>query len=327
MRLGLTLFGLETSVKDMVELARMAEDAGFEQIYICEAVREPLVPLVAIATATKRIQLGPGIMKIFLRSPLLTAQSIAQLDEVAEGRALLGLGVSTPGLLAPHGVRYGKPLTRMREYVQIVRELLRGEAVISQGQMYTIHQSQLEFPLHRHDIPIYLAAVGPKMHQLAGEVADGVLTDAALDPAYVQSAVAQVQEGCQRAGRARTSVDCGCCLFCSVANNEQQAIEAMQPLLAFHLAIQPNFAPMLKRLGLTEAATKVQEAFRAGGMMAAAPYVTKEMVKSLTVTGTPTQCRARVEDYIKAGVQTPIFVPVGKNQKEGIKAAITAFAS
>jgi 5,10-methylenetetrahydromethanopterin reductase len=327
MRLGLGLFGIETSVKDMVELARMAEDAGFEQIYIAETVREPLVPLVAIATATKRIQLGPGIMNISLRSPLLTAQSIAQLDEVAEGRALLGLGVSTPGLLAPHGVLYGKPLTRMREYVQIVRGLLRGETVSSQGQMYNIPQSQLEFPLYRSDIPIYLAAVGPKMHQLAGEVADGVLTDAALDPAYVQSAVAQVQEGCQRAGRDRASVDCGCCLFCAVAHNEQQAIEAMQPVLALLLAIQPNFAPNLKRLGFTEAAAKVQEAFRAGGTMAAAPYVTKDMVKSLTVTGTPTQCRARVEDYSKAGVQTPILVPVGKNQKEGIKAAITAFVS
>jgi 5,10-methylenetetrahydromethanopterin reductase len=193
--------------------------------------------------------------------------------------------------------------------------------------MYTIPQSQLEFPLYRRDLPIYLAAVGPKMHHLAGEVADGVLTDAALDPAYVQSAVAQVQEGCQWAGRDRVSVDCGCCLFCAVANNEQHAIEAMQPILALLLAIQPNFAPNLKRLGFTEAAAKVQEAFRAGGTMAAAPYVTKDMVKNLTVTGTPMQCRARVEDYINAGVHTPILVPVGKNTKEGIKAAITAFAS
>src|SRR5262249_678451 len=106
-----------------------------------------LVPLVAIATATKRIQLGPGIMPIFLRSPLLTVQSIAQLDEVSEGRAILGLGVSTPALLAPHGVLYGKPLTRMREYMQIVRGLLRGETVSHQGQVYNIQPSQLEFPL------------------------------------------------------------------------------------------------------------------------------------------------------------------------------------
>ena len=112
-----------------------------------------------------------------------------------------------------------------------------------------------------------------------------------------------------------------------MAHNEQHAIEAMQPLLAFHLAIQPNFAPNLQRLGFTEAAAKVQEAFRVGGMMAAAPYVTKDMVKSLTVTGTPMQCRARVEDYLKAGVHTPILVPVGMNTKERIKAAITAFAS
>jgi 5,10-methylenetetrahydromethanopterin reductase len=327
MKMGLSLFGFDTTVKDMVELARLAEDAGFAQIYTIEAVRESLVPLVAIATATKRIQLGPGIMNIFLRSPLLTAQSIAQLDEVSEGRALLGLGVSVTGFVEPHGVHYGKPLTRMREYIQLVRGLLRGEAVSAQGQIYHAQGMQLQFQPYRSAIPIYLAAVGPKMHQLAGEVADGVLTDLALDPAYVQSAVAQVQEGCQRAGRARASVDCGCYLFCAVAHNEQQAIETMQPTLAFSIAIQPNFAPVLKRLGFTEAAAKVQEAFRAGGMMAAAPYVTKDMVKSLTVTGTPTQCRARVEEYVKAGVQTPILVPVGKNQKEGIKAAITAFAS
>jgi 5,10-methylenetetrahydromethanopterin reductase len=113
-------------------------------------------------------------MPIFLRSPLLTVQSIAQLDEVSEGRAILGLGVSTPSLLAPHGVPYGKPLTRMREYIQIVRGLLRGETVSYQGQVYNIPQSQREFPFHRRDIPIYLAAIGPKMHQLVGEVADGV---------------------------------------------------------------------------------------------------------------------------------------------------------
>jgi 5,10-methylenetetrahydromethanopterin reductase len=327
MRLGLSLFGLEKSVKDMVELARLAEDAGFEQLYTVEAVRESLVPLVAIATATKRIQLGPGIMPIFLRSPLLTVQSIAQLDEVSEGRAILGLGVSTPGLLAPHGVPYGKPLTRMREYIQIVRGLLRGETVSHQGQMYNIQQSQLEFPLHRRDIPIYLAAIGPKMHQLVGEVADGVLSDLWQDAAYVRFAVEQVQEGCRKAGRDIASVDIGGYLFCAVANSEQEATEAMRPIIAFFVALQPNLAPLLKRLGFAEAAARVQEAFRAGGLGAATHYVTEDMVQSLSATGTPAQCRARLEEFIKAGVQTPILVPTGKDHKEGIKAAIKAFTS
>lgn len=326
-RMGLSLFGFDTSVKDMVELARLAEDAGFEQLYTIEAIRESLVPLVAIATATKRIQLGPGIMNIFLRSPLLTAQSIAQLDEVAEGRALLGLGVSVTGLVEAHGVRYGKPLTRMKEYLPIVRGLLRGEAVSHQGQVYRIHRSQLQFPPLRSDIPIYLAAIGPKMHQLAGEMADGVLTDWMLDPDYVQSALEHVQEGCQRAGRAMATVDRGCYLLCSVANSEREAVEAVQPTVAFSLALQPNLDPVLKRLGFIEAVAKVRAAFRAGDMVTAAQSVSEDIVRSLTVTGTPAQCRARLEEYIKAGVQTPILVPVGKDHKEGIQAAIKAFTS
>ena len=101
----------------------------------------------------------------------------------------------------------------------------------------------------------------------------------------------------------------------------------MQPIIAFFVAIQPNIAPLLKRLGFAEAAAGVQEAFRAGGLEAATQYVTEDMIKSLSATGTPAQCRARLEEFIKAGVQTPIIVPTGKDHKEGIKAAIKAFTS
>ncbi len=186
MKLGLNLGFLTSSDPNPVPLAIEAEKLGYDSVWVAEAWGSDAVSLLAwVGASTKRISLGTAILQIPSRTPALTAMTAATLDRLSGGRLLLGLGVSGPQVIEGwHGVPYGKPLTRTRETVEIVRRILaRDEPLVFRGESYTIpaEGSELGKPLKlmmaplRKTIPIYLAALGPKNVALAAEIADGWL--------------------------------------------------------------------------------------------------------------------------------------------------------
>ena len=201
--LGVRL-GNETQLSpaDIQGLALVAEDLGYQEIWMTEgAGRDSLTQLASIATATNRIVAGTGILPIYSRTPLITAMSAAGLAAVSGGRFILGLGVGNrPATENGHGVTFANPLDRLRETIYIVRRLLQGEEVTFHGKALKVTEVSLGDAAPKEKVPIYIAALGPRMLRLAGEIADGVLLSWAAS-SYLKEAIRQVREGAVSAGR------------------------------------------------------------------------------------------------------------------------------
>ena len=171
-RVGLRLdTGPQLDPIQLLELVRLAEDRGYETVWVPEGNgRDAMSQLTAFAAGTSRIGLGTGILPVFTRTPTLLAMSAGGLDAISQKRFILGLGVGHKSSVENgQGVSFSRPMTRLRETVEVVRRLLRGEQVTSSGRVYSFSNASLGFDPVRADVPIYLAALGPKMIELAGK--------------------------------------------------------------------------------------------------------------------------------------------------------------
>ena len=165
------------SVEELLDYARLADRVGYDTIFVPESwSRDAFTTLGAIAAVTERVRLGPGIVNVFSRTPALIAQSIATLDELSGGRAVLGLGTSGPVVIENwHGMSFERALRRTRETVEIVKLALKGGPVDYSGEIFSLKGFRLGFKPVRDDIPIFIASIGPRNNRLAGEIADGWL--------------------------------------------------------------------------------------------------------------------------------------------------------
>src|SRR5688500_5676939 len=195
----------------MVRLSQRAEARGFESVWVAETrmTRDAFVPLAAIAQATERVRLGSGIVNAYTRNPVVIAISFIGLEELAPGRVVMGLGCGSPLVLAPQGIAFEKPLTRLREYCDVIPRLIRGEEVTYDGEAVRLEGAQVEDLLSqaaapggpRTSIPLCIGATGPRALEYAGEVADAVMLNISLPTDYVRDAVGRIAEGARRAGR------------------------------------------------------------------------------------------------------------------------------
>jgi 5,10-methylenetetrahydromethanopterin reductase len=311
-RLGLGLLGAP-EVRTMVEPAQLAEIRGFESVWVAETrlTRDGITPCAAIAMATTRLKIATGIVNVYTRGAVLTAVSFVSLDEVSQGRIIMGLGTGSPLVLKPQGVAFHKPLTRLRETIEVVQALIRGDAVTLIGETIQVTAAQLEMtPLRRH-IPLYLGVTCPKALELAGEKADGVILNAFLPTTYVERALVRVEAGAKRAGKRLAEVDISGAVVVSVDPDATSAKDRSRRFIGLYLALFPNIA---QETHLPEdLIQQVRAAFHQGGPEAAAAYIDDEVVEYLTASGTPAECRRKIEAYRAAGVQLPILFPVDPN--------------
>jgi alkanesulfonate monooxygenase SsuD/methylene tetrahydromethanopterin reductase-like flavin-dependent oxidoreductase (luciferase family) len=190
-------------IADILQCARVAEEAGFGFISVAESFyRDGAALAAAIACNTRTIRLGTSVFPIYTRTPFQLAMAMASLDELSSGRmGYLGLGVGYRNRTEDYfGIKIERPLERMREYVDIIRRLLAGDETGYQGEFFRFKTFPkfAGLPLH---IPIYFGSSGAKMLSLAGEVADGVILNSLVTPAHIQQAKALMQQGAARAGR------------------------------------------------------------------------------------------------------------------------------
>ena len=186
---GVTMAFHSTSVPEIAAWAADAEQRGVPAVWLSEAWRELAVPLTAVAAATHHIPIGAGVMQIFPAHPVLTALQAMQLQELSGGRFELGLGLGA-GFVVERwfGVPYERPLRRMKEFVEVVRGVMdsrHGRPFSYAGEIFRVHKYTMPFGTELPDVPVSIAAVGPKMLELAGEVADGVILGAIHSPAYL----------------------------------------------------------------------------------------------------------------------------------------------
>lgn len=302
-RLSASLIFEKTSIAEHVELARALEAGGLERVWLGEAWREPVVPLAALAIGTERIGLGTAIAQIYPVNPVIVAQQAAQLQELASGRFALGLGLGASFVVERwFGVPYERPLRRAREFIEIVRGVLsspeRGPFSYD-GELLCTQKYQLPFADHAVKVPIHLAAIGPKMQELAGELADGIIVGALHSEASMHETRARLAKGAARAGRDVDEIDLWFYLTCCVSRDGERARTLARRSLVY-LAQYPHYLNVYEQEGFGPVTAQIASLVRGRRMDEAEAAVTNEMVERFAVAGTPEECRqqlARFERY------------------------------
>jgi F420-dependent oxidoreductase-like protein len=286
--------------------------------------------LAWIAGQTSRIDVGAAVMQIPARTPAMTAMTAATIDTISGGRFRLGLGVSGPQVSEGwHGVRFGKPLARTREYVDIVKLALARKPVAYDGEHYTLplpdgpgKALRLGFHPPRASIPIYLAAVGPKNLELAGEIADGWLAiffapDAAGE--YLQ----HIERGRAKSGAGLTGFDVAPSVPLVVGDDLAACADAIRPYAALYVggmgSREQNFYNQLAvRMGYADAAKTVQDLYLDKKLRDAAAAVPQEFIERTSILGNKIQITERLRQYAAAGVGTLSVSPYVGDLESGI---------
>jgi F420-dependent oxidoreductase-like protein len=275
-----------------------------------------------MAARTSRIRLGSGIMQAGTRTPALLAMTSLSLASMSKGRFVLGLGVSGPQVIEGwHGIRFDRPLTRMRETVEIVRRAVRGERVAFKGQVYELPLPGGEGKALRTsarpqpDVPIYLATLSPRSLEMTGEIADGWLGTSFM-PEHARVFFDHIEAGAKRAGRALAALDLQAGGHVAFGDDVERLIAARKPGLAFTLGAmgsrQHNFYnDAFKRAGYVDAATEVQRLWLDGKRDEAAARVPDDLAVKVNLLGTEAMVRERLGIYRASGLTTLRVDPAG----------------
>lgn len=298
------LYAWTESLDELAAVASRAERAGFRTVWSAELHRSAFVPVAAMAATTSSIGLGSGVALAFARSPMVTALSALDIDELTGGRFILGLGSGVRRLNEDwHGVEWRRPVRRLRETVEIIRALVEsshlGEPLVVEGEVQSIRLRGYERPFKpvRPSIPIHLAAVGPQMTRLAGEIADGWLAHELGSPAFVKERILpHLADGLDRGSRDRKEIDMVASACCVVLPDGQEALRQTAGLVAFYASVR-TYTDFFEFHGFGDEARRIQDLFREGdieGMMEATP---DEMVDAVTLSGTPERAREKLATY------------------------------
>ena len=302
MRLGLYILGDGMRLSQIGELAAQAEAAGLESVWTGEYWHSGFQTAAAAARATTGVRIGTGIVQAFPRTPLTTALEALDVDDIAGGRLILGLGPQVRRYNERlHGIEYGKPVQRMREYVQALtslRGLAAGQSpAMPRGEYYGFDLTGFTRPVPavRDAIPIYLSAVRPAMTRLAGECADGLVGHPMSSAKDIASYGEWLAEGAARTGRDPAQIEHVQFVICSVAADEAQARREAAQQIALYAATQ-TYAYRLEQLGFADERAAIRSAYQARDLAAMARAVTGRVLDAFAVAGPPDQVRAGLLD-------------------------------
>jgi alkanesulfonate monooxygenase SsuD/methylene tetrahydromethanopterin reductase-like flavin-dependent oxidoreductase (luciferase family) len=284
-----------TPVPEIAAWAADAEQRGVPAVWLSEAWRELAVPLAAVAAATQRIPIGAGVMQIFPAHPVLTALQAMQLQELSGGRFELGLGLGA-GFVVERwfGVPYERPLRRMKEFVEVVRGVMdsrHGRPFSYAGEIFRVHKYTMPFGAELPDVPVSIAAVGPKMLELAGEVADGVILGAIHSPAYLAEVRRRLAAGAACAERDATSVAVRAMSLCAASVDREESRRIARGAIAYTVQYE-HYRKRMAEEGFGELAEIVAEKVRAHEQQEALALIGDDMVDQFTICGTPEECQA-----------------------------------
>ena len=294
----------------LLELAPLVEDAGFGTFWKGESnSTDPLVVMSGMAARTKTLKVGSAIYHIYGRSPVTMGIQAATLQDLSNGRLMLGLGVANKTIAAWHGGVFDRPLRRIREYVEIVRKVAAGERVEYAGEKYsTGKRFQLSWKPRHPALTVFLAGLGPKMTRLVGEIAEGVCINMGI-PSKIREIAGRVRQGAADAGRDPDKVEIMAKVRVSVHPDRAVARKRLRQVLTFY-NIADHYSTMLKDCGFEPEVTAIQEAFRANGFKAAVQALTDDYMDKLPVIPATSveEVRDRLGPIREAGV-TRLSIP------------------
>ena len=319
-------------VRDVAEAARIAEAAGFDSVWATEFyAHSATVGLAAMAHATRSIELGSAIAYAFGRTPLVLAAEARDLDELCEGRLILGLGTGTKRMQREwHGLDGEHPAGRMEELIPLLRRVLRlHEGPIDhEGRFYRlkVQPTAPVGPPRRADLPIYMAGVNPRMIEAAGRVADGLVGHPLFTPEYVREVVRPaLARGAERAGREEPVPIAGY-LTCSVDEDRERARQEARAIVAFNSTVK-TYEVVHRLHGFEPQVEAIRSAWRSGDFAGMAAAVSDGMLDTIALAGTPEEVRRRFEQRWAGLYERTLFWPPAFRGLEGVRAVVDAFAA
>lgn len=312
------------------ELARLAEAHGFGCAWAGEANnKDPTVMLAAIAAVTSKLRIGSAVYHILGRSPATLALQAVGLDELSRGRFLLGVGVSNPTIARWHGVSLDHPLGRVSEYLEIVRTAMRGEKLKFQGRFFSSEGFKLAFKPSGREIPLYLAAFGPKMSRLVGRVADGVLINMA-NPSEIERIAETVRAGAKEEGKDPEAVEIICKVRCSIAPDYSIAREALSHALTFYV-LADYYRDLLSRMGFAAEVEAMRSTWKEKGFHSARAMVTDRLFHGLPFLAATSvdEIQQGIKPYFEAGATRIIlpYVPCSEDVVEEMGSFLRAWGN
>jgi len=323
---------LSGSTDELTSVAREVEQLGYEFLWANDdrLQRDVFSMLATFAACTERVRLGPGVTNPFSRHPALIASAVATLDDLSGGRAVLGLGAGGTNHRAL-GVERRKPATALREAVKLIRGLLAGKTVSVDGAVIKAQDAVLEFAPRRADLPVYLGARGPRILELAGELADGVIVGNVASRHGWEYALERVGAGAARAGRPVTELEAVAWLYCSLDDDGDAALDAVRPMVATSLATS---RPVLDELGVDMPSRFADEMARRdwslahADVAAAGRLIPTDVITKFALAGTPATCRTQAEELLGAFPQiSQLAIVPFANARQTVRDVVSRFSS
>lgn len=318
-----------------LEMARYAEAHGFSEIWQADTrlARDCVVLMSAFLATTRNLRIGSGVLPIWTRNPAVIAATWSTMWELAgqvdgRSRVMLGLGAWWEPIAGRVGVDRHHPLQAMREHVEALRGLFSMQEISYQGDFIQLDRVRLDVAYgdtSPRDIPIYIGATGDKMLELAGEIADGVVLNYVVSVDYIRRAVERVAEGARRAGRTLEQVDRPELIVCSLSDHDPAAAMAeAKKLVAYYLATEPHImkASRVSQDLLDEVQAIMSWPATEEDYRKASRVIPDDVARELMAVGDTATCRAKVREYLDAGVTCPILYPL----MDDIRAVVDAFS-
>jgi 5,10-methylenetetrahydromethanopterin reductase len=320
---GIALDGM-TPIGNMIDLARQADRAGVHSLWVAEHVgyRDGLASSMALLTATTKITVAPAATSIYSRHPMITAMTGATLAEYAPERVILTMATGNP---RAHGKEMGldleRPVAVMREYVQVLRALWSGRPLTFTGEYFRLTDATF-YVFPRRQPPLFIAAIGPRMLELAGEIADGAVFSAGLSPEALRRCIDLVRVGASRAGRDAHTIRTVAILIAAVDRDSQRARRHARAFFAY--ALRNRF--IANNAHFTGTAIDVPAAADAaarGDWNTATALIPDGTLGDYAIAGTPDECAAQLKRFLVDGLDVPVLLPVGdaEARKETVKLA------
>jgi probable F420-dependent oxidoreductase len=310
MRIGIVLAPFAAlPAAEFIAIAREAEARGYHMAWTGEASGYDAITLMAtIATHTERLHVGSAVVPVQTRTPVVLGQSVATLNHLAPDRVVLGIGLSSRVIVGDwHGLTFAPSVQQVREAVQIIRIVAAGERASFEGTFYRVKNFRLTAPPPARPVRIVLAALGPEMLELAGEIADGVVLNW-IPPETVPLSIQHLEAGARKAGRTLDGFEIASFIRTCVTDEVPAAREALARDITGYATVDA-YASFFRSAGFVDEVDAVNAAWRAGDRSGAVKQVSRRFLDGLGVVGPEALCRERVAEFVRAGLTQPVIVP------------------
>lgn len=319
MRIAYSLGSLLT-VNQVIECSKILSHYNPDIIWIPETWgMENFSMLSTISQKISNTKIGSSIINIYSRSPSTIAMGAATVDTISNGRMILGLGTSSIPIVEDfHGYKFENPVLRMKEYVEIIKLVLSGNQINYSGKFFNLKNFTLLIKPYRTKIPIYLAAINQKMIDLTWEVSDGVI--------FYLRPLNEMKKTIQKM-QSKRKIDVTCQIITSVSNDAEIAINRAKQTLAFYISVGTIYREFLSKNGFETETKNIFEEFKISGFKSNYELISDNMLKSLTIAGTPEQCITQLQKFRETGIDLPTiqFNPIG-NVIESFKLFTNTFS-